>query len=616
MGRRMLIVVAGVCIAIAGRTTRAAEGNAGNGPEAAKPVVAVFKLTQPLTETPGQQDDLFSPPGVSLKEMVERMDKAAGDPSVKAVVVTVEGGGAGFAQIEELRQAMGRVRAAGKDVFAHTDSAMMGQYLLICGASRVSATPTADLWITGFYADQPYVRGLLDKIGVQPEFLTCGAYKSAAELFMRTGPSPQADEMHNWLYDSIYDTTVKLIAAGRNVSEEQARKWIDDGPYTAEKAKAAGIIDAVEHREQFVEAIKAKCGKNAAFDARYGQKKQEQIDLSSPFGLMKFFADIMGAGQKPRSTRDAVGVVYVDGMIMLGHAEPSPFGGSGAMSTDVRKALDQAAKDEHVKAVVLRIDSPGGSAVASEIILAATKEVKARKPLVVSMGDVAGSGGYYVACGSDVIFADESTITGSIGVVAGKLVTTDMWGNIGITFKPYQRGKNAGLLNSDRPWTPAERDRVQGWMNDIYDVFKQHVTDIRGPKLKKPLEDMAGGRVYTGRQALGLGLVDKIGTLHDAVAYAADQAKLKDYDVRVVPEPKNFLERLMEQATGAGDDEAGQVALPRPTHAGGSLVEMAMPYLQHLDPQRVRLVTLAIERLDLMRREGVVVVMPEVYGTK
>src|SRR5437764_1234838 len=131
---------------------------------------------------------------------------------------------------------------------------------------------------------------MLDKIGVQPEFLTCGAYKSAAELFMRTGPSPQADEMHNWLYDSIYDSTVKLIATGRGASEDQARKWIDEGPYTAEKAKAAGLIDAVEHREQFVEAIKAKYGKDVVFDGKYGQKKQEQIDLSSPFGMMKLFA--------------------------------------------------------------------------------------------------------------------------------------------------------------------------------------------------------------------------------------------------------------------------------------------------------------------------------------
>src|SRR5262249_42540420 len=159
--------------------------------------------------------------------------------------------------------------------------------------------------------------------------------------------------------------------------------------------------------------------------------------------------------------------------------------------------------------------------------------VKAKKPFVVSMGDVAGSGGYYVACAADTIFADESTITGSIGVVSGKLVTTGMWNSVGVTFKEYQRGANSGMLSTSRPFSKQERDRMQSWMDEIYGVFKGHVTAIRGNRLKKPLDEIAGGRVYTGRQALDLGLVDKIGTLNDAIKYVAGEAKVKDYDVRV-----------------------------------------------------------------------------------
>src|SRR5581483_1678878 len=209
-----------------------------------------------------------------------------------------------------------------------------------------------------------------------------------------------------------------------------------------------------------------------------------------------------------------------------------------------------ASRDDSIKAVVLRIDSPGGSATASEIILDATQRLKAKKPLVVSMGNVAGSGGYYVACGSDTIFADDSTITGSIGVVGGKFATTEMWKKIGVTWKPYQRGKNASMLSSAATFTPEQREKMQTWMNDIYGVFKGHVTAIRGSRLKKPIDDIAGGRVYTGKQALDLGLVDKLGTLQDAVAYAADQAKLTDYDLRTVPEPKNLLQQLVEQSAG------------------------------------------------------------------
>jgi protease-4 len=240
--------------------------------------------------------------------------------------------------------------------------------------------------------------------------------------------------------------------------------------------------------------------------------------------------------------------------------------------------------------------------------------VKAKKPFVVSMGDVAGSGGYYVACGADTIFANASTLTGSIGVVSGKFATNDMWKKIGITFKSYQRGKNAGMLSSTDVFTEAERKRMQGWMDEIYDVFKGHVVAIRGKRLKKPIDELAGGRVYTGRQALDLGLVDKIGTLRDAIDHVAGQAKLKDYEIRVVPEPKNALERLLEEATGEQDDKPGLDVGVRRLPAVGrqtSLVELAMPYLRHMDPQRVGLIVRALERLQLMQQEGVILMMPE-----
>jgi len=176
---------------------------------------------------------------------------------------------------------------------------------------------------------------------------------------------------------------------------------------------------------------------------------------------------------------------------------------------------------------------------------------------VVSMGDVAGSGGYYVACAADTIFADATTLTGSIGVLSGKLATTEMWKKIGITFKEYKRGQNAGLLSTDDIFTESERARMRAYMDEVYATFKQHVTGIRGQRLKKPLDELAGGRVYTGKQALELGLVDRLGTLSDAIAFAAGQAKIKDYDVRVVPEPRSFMEQLMEQISGGKSAEHG-----------------------------------------------------------
>ncbi len=215
---------------------------------------------------------------------------------------------------------------------------------------------------------------------------------------MREGPSPEADKMTNWLLDSVYESAVQEIAKGRGVDPARVREWIDAGPYTARTAKEAGLIDAVEHRQALTDLLKEKYGKDVTFNHKYGDKKGPELDLSSPFAFLKVWSDLLTESQKKKTTKDAVGVVYVDGPIVLGGGEPSPFGSEEARSSDIRKALDEALRDEAIKAVVLRVDSPGGSAVASEIILDATKRVKAKKPFVVSMGNVAGSGGYYVAC--------------------------------------------------------------------------------------------------------------------------------------------------------------------------------------------------------------------------
>lgn len=581
---------------------------------ATRPTIAVFELYGQLGE---QQEDglnLFAPPPPTLRDVEMRMKKAAEDPEVKAVVLLTDGLSFGFAQAEEIRQAMQRLQSAGKPVYAQSDSLMMGQYILLSGASRLSVAPTGDLFVSGFYGDAPYLHGLLEKIGVHAEFLHCGAYKSAAEIFMRDGPSPEADEMQNWLLDSLYGSSIHLIASGRKVGEDKVRGWIDTGLYTAEKAKAAGLIDAVEDREGLEAAIRQKVGSDAVFDKRYGVPKQPTLDLSNPFGLLRTFAEMMN--EKKSSGKPAIGIVYVDGMIVPGRSEPSLFGSSFATSTDISNALDKAARDDSVKAVVLRIDSPGGSAVASQIILDATKRVKAKKPFVVSMGDVAGSGGYFVACGADTIFADQTTITGSIGVVGGKFVTTDMWNKIGVTWKPYQRGAHANLLSTDAPFSNDDRQRLQSWMNEIYDVFKGHVTTIRGDRLKKSIDDLAGGRVYTGKQALDLGLVDKIGTLQDAIEFAASQAKVTDYDVHTVPEPKNFVQQLMEQAAG-GENDPNHITLGRPAALGAqgdSLLRLAAPYLQGLDPTHVKKIEAALEQLQLMQREGVIMMMPMTYS--
>jgi protease IV len=584
------------------------------GKAAGESVVAVFSLSGSIVESPMSEDLLFGSVGAeSLLDLVKRLEKARDDKKVKAVVFLVGDASVGLAQVEEIRRVIDQIKAAGKEVYAHADSLSLRTYTLVCGASKLAVVPTGDLWITGLYGETPYLRGLLDKIGIKPDYLTCGAYKSAAEMFMRKAPSPEAERMQNWLIDSMYETNLGLIASGRRVPAQKVKAWIDGGPYTSAKAKQSGLIDAVEFREDFIAAIKSKFGTGVKLDNRYGKRKAPDVDLSSPLGVFKLWGDILQGATKKKETKDAVAVVYVDGPILPGKGSSSPFEMERiAFSTPISKALDDATEDKSVKAVVLRVHSPGGSATASEIILAATKRAKAKKAFVVSMGGVAGSGGYYVACGSDTIFADASTITASIGVVGGKFATTEMWDKLGVTWKSYKRGANAGLLGSETVFTPAERQKLQGWMNEVYDVFKGHVTAIRGKRLKKNLDELAGGRVFTGKQALDLGLVDKIGSLDDAIEHVAKQAKLKDYDVRVIPRPKNFMEALFGELSKDDDKDDVDVSLGRGVGLrSGGLIDAALPYLDKLDPQRVATIKAALGRLSLLQREGAVLMMPE-----
>ena len=606
--RQLCLLIAFSVSLVGSDTTMAAEKDAGT--------IAVFSLDRPVTEAPAGEDLFFSSVGrETLKDLVARMKKAAEDDEVKAIVL-LPNVGLGYGQTEELRRVMAEAQEAGKEVHVHADSLTMRNYVLASGADSVSVVPEGMIMITGIRGESPYLRGLLELIDVTPDFMTCGDYKSAGEIYMRKAPSKQAEAMTNWLLDSLFETSIKLIAEGREVSPKKARGWIDAGLFTAARAKDAGIIDKVQFRQDFVDDLKAKYGKDVEFDRKYAKKKRDEIDLSSPLGLFKLWAEILQGPSKKKSTKTAIAVVYVDGPIMPGKPEPSPFGSSGiAYSEPIRKALDKAAADDSIKAVVLRVDSPGGSATASEIILDATRRVKAKKPLVVSMGDIAGSGGYYVACASDTIFADANTITASIGVVTGKLATTGMWNKIGVTWHTYDRGANSGLLSSREIFSDSERKQMRALMDEIYNDFKGHVVAIRGDRLKKDIDQLAGGRVFTGQQALELGLVDKIGGLEEALAHAAKAAKIKDYEVRVLPKPKNLIDLLVADMTGedVDDDDSGTLSLssawgPRTA----SIFRAAMPYLEGLDPERVRTIEAAFLQLSLMEKESVILAMPPI----
>jgi len=574
-----------------------------------KPIVAVFDLAGQMTETPTDASlALFGPQPPNLRDVVSRMDKAAKDPAVKAVVILEDDASFGIAQCEELREAMKNLRDSGKDVYAHADELEFAQYLLASGATNISVAPESIVWVGGIHADEPYIHGLLVKLGIQPDFIHSGAYKSASEIFMRDGPSPEADAMTNWLVDSLYATAIQLVSTGRGVGANQSKSWFDTALFTPDTAKQAGLIDSILDRAELTSMLKDKYGQDTVFDKRYAQEKPPELNFSNPFALMQIFAQMMNP---PGSStgKPAVGIVYVDGMIVPGKNNSGLFASEMAASDDIVKALRQAQDDDSVKAVVLRVASPGGSATASEIILRATQRLQAKKPLIVSMGDVAGSGGYYVTCASGTLFADASTLTASIGGLTGKFATTDMWNNIGVTFKAYQRGANADLLSTDSVFSPDQHQQMLAFTNELVAIFENHVTTNRAGKLKKPFTDLNAGRVFTGQQAVDNGLVDRIGTLADAIAFADDEAKITDYDVRTIPPPKNFLQQLMEQSAGGDSDQTNLATGP----SRDWLIKLAQPYLIGLDAQHAAAINAALMQVEMLQRDSVLLTMPATF---
>ncbi len=585
-----------------------------------KKVVAVFRMHGEIEEPPPAMEFNFSGEEKrTLYNWIERLRKAKKDPQLKAVVLVLDEPQIGLAQMQELRTAIKELRAAEKDVYAYLESVNSGPYMLATAASKVVMVPTGDLNLIGLNTEQPYFKGLMDKLGLQADIEHVGAYKAAGEPFTRTGPTPEAKQQTEELVKDIFDQLVETIAESRQLQPGEVRTLVDQAPFTAKQALKAKLVDELAYAEDFTDTLKKKYGDEVTFEHNYGAKKGPEVDFSNIFSVFKSFGEMMKEARTSGKTN--IAVVYVNGMIVTGKQEQGLFGDSNnAASTTLRHTLAKAAEDDTVKAVVLRVNSPGGSALASEIIWHAAEELKTRKPLVISMGNVAASGGYYVSSGGASIFAEPGTITGSIGVLGGKLITKGLWDWAGVTFDQTKFGKNADIYSTHRKFDDTQREQVKKLMAEVYGEFKDRVTKGRGGKLKKDLEDIAGGRVYTGRQAQALGLVDKIGGLYDAIQFAAAQANVSDYEIKLMPEPRNFLDALVEGLTGESKDknnpqillDSGTAPLLQrfgwTTSAPG--VRDLLLVLQHSDPVRFLEVVRSLMRIELLAQEGVLLVTP------
>ena len=474
---------------------------------------------------------IYDPP-LSLEFIGDALRRVAADPDVKGVTFLFKGATLSLAQAQSLSGLYERFRAwdrafhastpgfTPKRIVVYMEEVTAATFVAACGADRITLPPLAEWDVTGLLATPTFFKDLLTRLGLEFEVVRVAPWKTAADSLLYDGLTDAARDQYNWLFDSLFGTIVKAIAQGRNLSEQTVRDLVDQAPLPATVAQKAGLVDQVAYEDEL--------------PAWLGQAEQP--------ARCKAYARVRGLlrRQPQHSAAFDIGVISLRGAIMPGDSRsfpiPLPIIGDETLgSNTAQQMIRRARQDDSLGAVILHVDSPGGSALASDLIWRELVLLGMEKPLIVYMGDVAASGGYYIAAASCKIVAQPATITGSIGVIMTKPVMTGAFDKFGVGWDTVQRGAHADLYSSLAPWDGDARHTVEESLDHYYREFKQRVADGRHLPLDT-LDDLAGGRVWTGEQALARGLVDHLGDFATAVELACVEAGLPtDGRVRVVP---------------------------------------------------------------------------------
>ena len=505
-------------------------------------MVLFMKFEGGLNDVPPAADfsDPFAPVPPTVREIVDALDAAREDDRVKGIIARMYQGNFALTHVTEIRAALKRFRESGK--FAHIYSSSygegggLGRYYLASAFDEIWMQPLGVVTITGIGAEIPFFRETLDKIGAEPQFFKKQDYKTAYESITDKSISPQNKEMMQRLVRDIRNEILARVPEERGMSPQAFETLVNRGLFTAREAEQAKLITHADYGDVLLENVA---------EAVTGERDPDALEIVDIEGYINVTQDkghgFMNAG-KPK-----VALVYAVGAIM----PTSDGGGLGsgiAAADEIAPAIHEASKDEDVKAIVLRIDSPGGSPGASESILRAVEKAQERgKPVIVSMGQTAASGGYWIAAYADKIYALPTTLTGSIGVVGGKFAMQELFGKLGVNWERISWGKNANMWSVNTPFDESEAARMNAMLDNVYDSFVARVAKGRGMELAE-VEKVAGGRVWTGRRALDAGLVDELGGLEDALDHAAfmfGAGTRENLNVVQFPKPKTPLERFL-----------------------------------------------------------------------
>ncbi len=477
----------------------------------------------------------------TVRTVVDSLRKAKVDSRIRAVMLKPTGFSSPFwGKVQEVRDAVADFRKSGKPIYAYLEYGGDREYYLSTAADKIFLMPSSPLDLVGVATYELFLRGTLDKIGATPDLHHIGSYKTAVNTFTQKGFTAAHREMDESLNRDLYEQIVRGIADGRKKSEAEIRALIDDGPLLPEDALRAGLVDDVAYEDQVDEKLRS--GDRVT---RLDSDDYARVSLTS-----------LGLNKGPR-----IAVIYAAGAIAGGKSGYDPVNGLVIGSDTLIEYIRRVRRDNSVRAIVLRVDSPGGSAAASDAVwreLIITRQEKQDRPLVASMSDLAASGGYYIAMPAQVIVAQPSTLTGSIGIFGGKFVTGGVYEKLGARIESTSVGKHAEINSPVRPYSPEEVKKLQEQLQSFYDQFVEKVADSRHTTPEK-VDALAQGRVWTGRQAKQNRLVDELGGLDYAVQIAKQRAKIpadSDVELVVYPPRKSLYELVTDELSGSAESRA------------------------------------------------------------
>lgn len=477
-----------------------------------------------LSEITGQDVNILG-----LNDILANIKKAKTDENIKGIYIEIGMISAGFATREEIRNALLDFKESGKFITTYSEIYTQGSYYLASVADYICMYPEGGMELRGLNSTIPFFTNALKKMGIEPQVIRHGKFKSAVEPFMLTEMSDENREQIETYMGSIWEHFLKNVASDRELTRDRLNEMAENLEIqTTEDAVRLGLVDSLFYRDQFQNHLA-------------NLMEQENYDDIN-FVSLKKYNKVKNENARDKFKKEKVAVIYAQGEIQSGEGSETVIG-----SERISKAIRKARKDEKVKAIVLRVNSPGGSALASDVIWREMKLANEEKPVVVSMGDVAASGGYYIACASDKIYASPNTITGSIGVF-GIMPNIEelMTDKIGITFDNVKTNKFADLGSVNRPLTQEEYDIIQKGVVDVYNTFTSKVAEGRDMS-QENVDDIGQGRVWSGTNAMDINLIDEYGGLEAAVAGAAELAELEDYRIYELPEQKDPFQELLEQ---------------------------------------------------------------------